>query len=193
MTDKQYLAKFDEVRSLASASYETWFTSSDRKKAKRKVKDDFLEFLIEAYLFGNIQTEEQLGASHEEPTLGDIEGVVYDRIEGETFEDRVDKHLDAEDKGLLCNLAESEYHRVFTHAMENAAKRIMEWTGLGYKTWHTMEDDRVRDTHTYLDGVKIRVKRSFSTYDGDYAMRPGAFRLPENNCGCRCWLTYSWF
>lgn len=193
MTEKQYLAKFDEVRSLAAASYATYIASADRKQARKKVKDDFLEFLIEAYLFGNVQTEEQLGSEHTEPSLGDIEAVVYDRIEGETFEDRVDKHLDDEDKGMLCNLAESEYHRVFSHAMENAAKKIMEWTGLGYKTWHTMEDDRVRDTHFYLDGLKISVKRSFSTYDGDYAMRPGAFRKAENNCGCRCWLTYSWF
>lgn len=193
MTEKQYLTRFDEIRSLASASYAYYVSSPSPLAAKRKVEDDFLEFLIEAYLFGNVQTEEQLGSEHQEPSLGDIEAVVYEKIEGETFKDRVDKHLDARDEGMLCNLAESEYHRVFNHAMENAAKRIMEWTGLGYKTWHTMEDDRVRDTHTYLDGVKISVKRSFSTYDGDYAMRPGAFRKAENNVNCRCWLTYSWF
>lgn len=58
------------------------------------------------------------------------------------------------------------------------------------KTWNTMGDDRVRDTHAVLDGTSKALNEAFFTIDGDSAMSPGRFILPENNVGCRCWLTY---
>jgi uncharacterized protein with gpF-like domain len=57
-----------------------------------------------------------------------------------------------------------------------------------YKTWVTMRDDRVRETHDYLEGMKIPINEPFVTYDMDEAMYPGGFSLPENNVNCRCTL-----
>ena len=60
-----------------------------------------------------------------------------------------------------------------------------------YKTWQTMQDDRVRETHDYLEGMTIPLKEKFKTLDMDEADAPGGFTLPENNVNCRCWLSYS--
>jgi uncharacterized protein with gpF-like domain len=54
------------------------------------------------------------------------------------------------------------------------------------KRWQTMEDDRVRDTHSYLQGMVVPFDADFYTYDSDHAPFPGLFTLPENNIGCRC-------
>jgi hypothetical protein len=52
-------------------------------------------------------------------------------------------------------------------------------------------DNRVRDTHFYLEGMTVDINDKFYTYDGDSAYRPGGFEKAENNCGCRCLLMYS--
>lgn len=49
-----------------------------------------------------------------------------------------------------------------------------------------MMDDRVRDTHSYLEGMEVPYNARFYTYDGDSAEAPGMFSLPENNINCRC-------
>jgi uncharacterized protein with gpF-like domain len=54
------------------------------------------------------------------------------------------------------------------------------------KRWVTMMDDRVRDTHSYLEGMEVPYNARFYTYDGDSAEAPGMFSLPENNINCRC-------
>ena len=62
--------------------------------------------------------------------------------------------------------------------------------GKKYKTWNTMGDDKVRDTHDYLAGISVPVEDKFVTYDGDEADAPCGFNNVENNARCRCWLTF---
>lgn len=67
-----------------------------------------------------------------------------------------------------------------------------EETGLvPHKVWQTMRDDRVRDTHQYIEGVEVPIDAWFYTYDSDMARFPGDFELPENNCNCRCEIRYT--
>ena len=58
------------------------------------------------------------------------------------------------------------------------------------KVWATMEDERVRETHNFLDGVSVPLGTLFVAIDGDSARYPGDFTKAENNCGCRCWLVF---
>lgn len=58
------------------------------------------------------------------------------------------------------------------------------------KTWATMEDDKVRDAHQYLDGITVPADAEFYTYDGRHAYGPGLFGDPELDINCRCWLEY---
>ena len=54
----------------------------------------------------------------------------------------------------------------------------------------TMEDERVRETHNFLDGVGVPLGTLFVAIDGDSARYPGDFAKAENNTNCRCTLTY---
>jgi uncharacterized protein with gpF-like domain len=55
-----------------------------------------------------------------------------------------------------------------------------------YKRWNTMFDDKVRDTHSPLDGVTVPYNAYFYSWDGDKARAPGMFSKAENNINCRC-------
>lgn len=56
------------------------------------------------------------------------------------------------------------------------------------KQWVTMDDDRVRSTHEYLQGMVVPLEDDFYTYDGDHAPAPGLFSDPSNVVNCRCTL-----
>ena len=87
----------------------------------------------------------------------------------------------------LIRIAETETHRdANTAALETAQK-----AGAKNKTWVTMLDDKVRETHVYLEGMTVSIGDDFYTYDGDHAPAPGLFDLAENNVNCRCELVFS--
>ena len=54
------------------------------------------------------------------------------------------------------------------------------------KHWVTMRDDKVRDTHDYLEGTEVPFNEDFYTYNGDHAPFPGMFGVPEEDVNCRC-------
>lgn len=88
----------------------------------------------------------------------------------------------------IMRVVETDSHRVYNEAMWNVAKEAESRGYVIYKRWETMLDDRVRDTHAYLQGEAVPLSEYFYTYDGDYALRPGDFQFPENTINCRCRL-----
>ena len=54
------------------------------------------------------------------------------------------------------------------------------------KNWITVRDDKVRETHSYLEGQSVPLEEEFFTFDGDHAAYPGGFTKAENNVNCRC-------
>lgn len=84
----------------------------------------------------------------------------------------------------------------------NEALSIMNYRELheaidkGYKnkTWVTMEDNRVRDTHVEVDRITIPIKDKFVVGNHLLSM-PHDFTMmdiaPEEIVGCRCYLIYS--
>ena len=87
----------------------------------------------------------------------------------------------------LIRIAETETHRdANTAALETAKK-----AGAKNKTWITMMDEKVRDTHQYLEGMTVGIDEEFWTYDNDHASAPGMFEFAENNVNCRCELLFS--
>ena len=87
----------------------------------------------------------------------------------------------------ITRIAETEMHRIANTAALDTAK----YAGAKSKTWVTMLDDKVRDTHDYLEGETVDIDEDFYTYDGDHASAPGLFELAENNVNCRCELLFS--
>lgn len=95
------------------------------------------------------------------------------------------------DVSAIQRVVETEYHRMYNTGAWDYANSFQEKTGRTmYKRWETMLDDKVRDTHIYLQSDAVPLDEAFFTFDGDSAMYPGGFTLAENNCGCRCWVEY---
>ena len=178
-----YLTKLDELNVI---TLEIYYSA---KKVK-DVVDDIFELLVDAYLLGNDHASEMMQTM----TVIDLdmmEAAIYRRIDDKDFADRAVEHVRNGDVTALQTLVESEYHRVHEEGVADGVRQFVRETGTPVaKTWRTVGDDRVRDTHDFLEGTTLPMGERFQTYDGDSALMPGGFDKAENNVNCRCWLDY---
>lgn len=58
--------------------------------------------------------------------------------------------------------------------------------GVEQKEWLATDDGDVRESHQALDGQIVNVDEPFVTEDGEEAMFPGDFGVPEEDINCRC-------
>ena len=94
---------------------------------------------------------------------------------------------------IIVRIVSTETTRVFNGGGEDAGEEAERLTGRNAeKTWFTMEDERVRMTHQFLNGTTIPLREKFWTIDGDSAPYPGMFALPQNNVNCRCYVEITW-
>lgn len=185
-----YLIGIDELNFMIPISILTAFEShSDVAGRAAAITEDVLSFLIKAYREGAQATAIMLGIDVEIDDRRMAE-VIYALIDDMTFEDRIYQHVAAGDEAALERLIDSEYHRVYCTAGHDMAADYVKNGGGAGKIWHTMLDDRVRDTHDYLEGMSAGFDEEFFTYDGDSARFPGDFHDPANNVGCRCFIEY---
>jgi len=118
--------------------------------------------------------------------------VIEKRFDGLNIEDRIREYYQETEVKRMAVVIDTEYHRDHqTGGMDMAETYERETGHSAVKTWHTMLDDRVRDTHDYLEGMSVPINTRFYTYDGDSALEPGGFENPANNVNCRCFLTYN--
>lgn len=196
---------FDEL-SVVSERIKADFqlTPEQRKAVKEDRMDEILELLILSYLYGNeaandmlYRTEIETRMRSETETVrivpidtDSMNGSVYRDIAGENWEQRVSDYYDSEDGTAddVIRVLDTDSHRIYNDAIEDVGERS---SGRIYKTWETMLDDRVRDTHEWLQSVRVPLNERFYTYDGDSARYPGDFTLPQNNINCRCRISLS--
>lgn len=188
-TFSDYVTALDELNVLTSTSYYT-ASGNDMTSKVNQIAEDLLSLLIRAYQQGIKATADMLAYDLTADTDSMYEAI-FVLIDGKTFEDRVADHVKAGDLAGLQTLFESEYHRVFNAAEEDGAYTFQSERGLGVsKKWVTVCDERVRDTHRYLEGMSVALDEEFYTFDGDHAARPGGFTRAENNVNCRCVLQF---
>lgn len=196
---------FDEL-SVVSERIKADFqlAPEQRKAVKEDRMDEILELLILSYLYGNeaannmlYRTEIETRMQSETETIrivpidtDSMNGSVYRDIAGENWEQRVSDYYDSEDGTAddVIRVLDTDSHRVYNDAIEDVGERS---SGRIYKTWETMLDDRVRDTHEWLQSVRVPLNERFYTFDGDSARYPGDFTLPQNNINCRCRISLS--
>lgn len=135
-----------------------------------------------AYIFGTDNVSRTLGEEIH-PDRKKLEESVFKKIEGKTWVERL---KEAETDEEVKRIVETESHRCFSDGQWDSAEGKAT-----YKTWHTQEDEKVRDTHWYIDGLKVGVDEYFYTLDNDRALKPFGFTLAENNINCRCYLEYT--
>ena len=179
-----YLTAFDELNVLTSTSYQ--MAGGDYSARVNQIVDDVLSFLINAYALGirnaGIMLDHELSVN-----VDKMQDAIYLVIEGKTFADRVADHVGGNDLGGLKNLVESEYHRVYNAAVYDGGRDYIDNGGFGIsKNWITVCDDKVRETHSYLEGQSVPLEEEFFTFDGDHAAYPGGFTKAKNNVNCRC-------
>ena len=154
-----------------------------QKPDRQKVEEfcDYLEFVLcMVYAYGWKDAEEVVGIVP--VTDGSDDKAVNLEIKGETFRERITQESSYEE---VLRVIDTESHRDYNTAIYDAAKA----SGVPVrKQWYTMMDDRVRDTHQYLQGMTVGLDDLFYTDDGDSAMFPGGFDDPANNCNCRCFV-----
>jgi len=187
------LMPFDELNTFRQMVTE-YKTAPLTLSEKEKLRDDLWEYieflLIEAYTYGNVQAMQDLGLLDRDPAElinpDVMEQTINEPIAGKTYRDRIREYLDAEDSTVenFQRVAETDATRVYNAGVVDGGRN----SGIRgvRKQWQTMMDDRVRDTHDYLQSMEVPLEDDFYTYDGDHARAPGLFSLPENNINCRC-------
>lgn len=182
----KYTTAFDELNLLTSASYVSAMGKPDKVQL---IIDDILSILIRAYTMGVEGSSDMLAYDLTVDTEK-MREAIYEVIDGKTFEDRVAEYVVGGYLNSLENLVESEFHRVYNIGEYDGAVQFHEEVGYGVtRTWRTLKDDRVRETHAYMEGQEVALDEEFYTFDGDHAVRPGGFTRPENNVNCRCFVT----
>lgn len=179
----RYLADFDELHVMAATMLEEY--------TEEEIVENILNILRVAYIRGAQKACEDLDWEWEDYLLfGDEDWeqeVILKEIKGKNVIDRIREHVQANDPDKLAVVIDTEYHRDFNtgelnmgfYVDKNRVTRVK-------KRWITMGDDKVRDTHSYLEGMEVNIDEKFYTFDGDSALSPGDFTLAENNINCRC-------
>lgn len=178
---------FDNLNILRRDLTEAVNTYGSLKKIPVKLGDIIEDYLVYAYAMGVDDVNESFGTSVE-VNIDKLEISLFKKIADKDFRQRVDEYVE-EDGTVedIMRIAETDTTRIYNEGGFDTAEEV----GAQYKTWHTMLDDRVRETHDYIEGVTVPLNARFYTFDGDSAMVPGGFTLPENSINCRCYLTYS--
>lgn len=174
----------DELNQL-QISMESVLNDNELSNAQKKklISDDIEDYYILFYMLGAERTENNFNRDYDvdEDKMFDA---VYKKYDNQDFRQRVSAYVDANDIAGLKNLADTGMTRLFSTGAWDAAEAF----GGGRKRWETMEDDRVRATHEFLQGARVPMEERFHTFDGDSARYPGDFSDAHNNCNCRCWI-----
>ena len=210
------LPPFDQLTVLRSELDDTFQAGTEeRKRRKPYIIDEILEMLIMAYMFGNeagntmlygSDVVDQIVPEQDGPNrvididTDDMNRAVFKVVAGKNWEQRITEYLDDENGTVddVIRVVDTDMNRIYNDSILNVGERAEDEEPADgsqkptvMKKWVTMADDRVRDTHDYLEGTSVPVNRRFYTFDGDSAMYPGGFELPQNNINCRCRISIS--
>lgn len=180
--ENQRKIRFDEIHALVEEigvnSEEEYLALpiEERQRRKDKFWDCLWDWLIDGWAAGLLF----VGKDKDIPDLTYLLNYEYPRGTVSEIYDR-----DITDKEKLERMIECEANRCFNSGVLEAGKGENVT-----KTWETMEDEKVRDSHWFLQGKTIPFEEEFVTFDGDSALAPGMFQEAENNVNCRCWVSY---
>lgn len=181
------LMPFDELNRLEAALPE-YMNRENKSKADLDSLLDMLEDLFLLSYANGVASANLMLGSDISADVSDVQDTVDRKIAGETWRDRVrDYFSNGGSVADIVRIMETETHRDYNEAALTTARKA----GAKSKTWMTMMDDRVRETHDYLQSMTVGIDEDFYTYDGDHASAPGGFELAENNVSCRCTLIFS--
>lgn len=189
------LMPFDELNTFRQmvTEYKTEPLTNSEKEQLREDIEEYIEFLlIEAYTYGNVQAMYDLGLMDEGPesliSADEMYAEINKEVAGKTFRQRIQERFGDDSSTVedFQRIAETDATRVYNAGVVDGGKN----SGVKgvRKQWITMEDEKVRSTHEYLQNMTVPLEDDFFTWDGDHARAPGLFSDPANNVNCRCTL-----
>ena len=166
------------------------------KEVTKQEEDDIIDELLDLYLLAYFEGSQEAARALMVDVEPDVEAAresIDKKIDGKGFRERVRDYLSGnmgDSTGTpaeaIARVADTDSVRIYNEGGLNTAIEA----GAMTKTWRTMEDNKVRDTHRPLDGVSSPIDGYFYTYDGDKAYAPGQFSKAQNNVNCRCILEF---
>ena len=173
---------FDEITDLAR----TRITEGAMETlSSEELEDEIEDLIIMAYALGwglfLDDYDENIPLNQKSLT-----SALQTKIEGKTYKEYLEPYIEEKDIEGIYLVVDTTIHQMYTMAQNDCAKQC----GYKTKTWVTVGDEKVRETHDFLDGVKVGIDEKFYTIDDDNAPCPGLFALAKNNCNCRCVLHY---
>lgn len=95
------------------------------------------------------------------------------------------------DIGNTIRIARTEGARVLEDTKFNVFEEINKVNNIKVvKVWHTMNDERVRDTHQAMEGVEVDFDKEFTLPSGATCLYPKASGMPSEDINCRCYCEY---
>lgn len=179
--NSNYLAKFDEINALIGIN--TSNLNSLLNDAYKTLKTAY----IDGWIYAELLLDDKDSVKHRLYNDSTIEDLIFLDIDGEDAFDRLEDAFNTNDTSRIALILSTEYHRLYNAGELGRADFV---AGVN-KVWTTMEDDRVRENHEWLNEVSIPLDAEFFTPDGDSALYPGGFSSASNNCNCRCWLEFA--
>lgn len=178
---------WDEINALEAKAEtaQTRYKNGD-KDALGNFIDEVTELFEMDYMLGVQDASMQIGRSID-PDYRQMADAMTMKIDGRDYVERIEDYIKAGTPYDIARVVATDAHRIYNTAMYDGAKK----GGATRKTWRTMQDPKVRDPHDFLEGVTVGIDDEFYTYNGDHTLYPGQFGVPEEDCGCRCWVTFS--
>lgn len=189
------MAGIDMLNNLLSNSVDGSFNSDinrtnldDREEKFLPMEEDIIEeLLIMAYIFGDDDGRLDTGLfGDSQIDINRMEKAINKKVADKNWRQRLKEAKTAAERKRIAN---TEAYRVYNNAVLDVAIANGGKDANGnplMKTWETMDDNRVRDTHSYLNGMTIPVADEFYTYNGNHAPYPHGFDKPEEDINCRC-------
>lgn len=180
------LFPFDELNTLKSRIEEDKAKDGEEfRKRKGYYIDEVTDLFVLAYVFGTQEVSGELGTALE-PDMDEMRSVIEEKFDGKDYRDRLNEYFSSGTDADIARTLDTDVHRIYNAAKYNGAKK----GGATFKTWRTMADPKVRDSHDYLEGVRVPLDAEFYTYNGNHTYYPGQFGIPEEDCNCRCWVEF---
>ncbi len=177
---------WDEINALENKAEEALKQAhtEDFRGTVDKYIDEVTELFEMDYMLGVQDASMQIGRSID-PDFEDIRKAVNKEIDGKDYRQRLEEYFKDGTPYDIARVVSTDAHRIYNTAIIDAGKK----GGATRKTWWTMADPRVRETHDYLEGVTVDIDAEFYTYNGDHTYYPGQFGVAEEDINCRCWVT----
>jgi len=174
---------------------------NDRIRIARKYRDALLEYMgfvdrFAQYGYIDIPAREMLRSSLIEliedafiidTVLREYADRISEQIHDSTMRNKdKDPYFLSEDRATF--IGEDEANALVNYDELKEAVEL----GKSRKTWRTVGDKAVRDTHKAVEGKTIPLDKPFIV--GGYEMmvpRDPEVDAPEETVNCRCWLTFS--